>query len=100
MYKQEVPQSGLQSIVPDLAGEWSRAEDRTALSFRLRQGIKWHDGKPFTAKDVVCTGFAHRQGERKAAHQPPKGLVSQPRRGDPKYRVRRDVSFKAGSAGT
>jgi len=32
-------------------------EDKTALSFRLRQGVKWHDGKPFTAKDVV---FAYR----------------------------------------
>ena len=25
------------------------------LTFRLRQGVKWHDGKPFTAKDVKCT---------------------------------------------
>ena len=55
MYKQDVPQSGLQSIVPDLASEWSWDEGRTALRFRLRQGVKWHDGKPFTAKDVVCT---------------------------------------------
>jgi peptide/nickel transport system substrate-binding protein len=55
MYKQDVPQSGLQSIVSDLAREWSWDEDRTQLTFRLRQGIKWHDGKPFTAKDVVCT---------------------------------------------
>src|SRR5499427_3665433 len=55
MYKQDVPQSGLQSIVPDLATEWSWDEDRTQLTFRLRPGVKWHDGKPFTAKDVVCT---------------------------------------------
>src|SRR5499427_1508462 len=55
MYKQDVPQSGLQSIVPDLASEWSWDEDRTQLTFRLRKGVKWHDGKPFTAKDVVCT---------------------------------------------
>src|SRR5712691_12436217 len=55
MYKQDVPQSGLQSIVPDLATEWSWAEDKTQLTFRLRQGVKWHDGKPFTAKDVQCT---------------------------------------------
>ena len=25
------------------------------LTFQLRQGVKWHDGKPFTAKDVKCT---------------------------------------------
>jgi peptide/nickel transport system substrate-binding protein len=55
MYKQDVPQSGLQSIVPDLASDWSWEEDKTQLTFRLRQGIQWHDGKPFTAKDVVCT---------------------------------------------
>ena len=55
MYKQDVPQSGLQSIVPDLASQWSWDEDKTHLTFRLREGVKWHDGKPFTAKDVVCT---------------------------------------------
>jgi peptide/nickel transport system substrate-binding protein len=55
MYKQDVPQSGLQSIVTDLASEWSWDEDKTQLTFRLREGITWHDGKPFTAKDVLCT---------------------------------------------
>ena len=55
MYKQDVPQSGMQSIMPDLASEWSWDEDKTHLTFRLREGIKWHDGKPFTAKDVLCT---------------------------------------------
>ena len=55
MYKQDVPQSGLQSIVTDLASEWSWDEDKAQLTFQLREGIKWHDGKPFTAKDVLCT---------------------------------------------
>ena len=55
MYKQDVPFSSLDSIVPDLATEWSWEEDRTALTFKLRQGVKWHDGKPFTANDVKCT---------------------------------------------
>ena len=55
LFKQDVPQSGLQSIVPDLATEWSWAEDKTDLTFKLRQGVKWHDGKPFTARDVKCT---------------------------------------------
>jgi peptide/nickel transport system substrate-binding protein len=27
----------------------------TELTFPLRQAIRWHDGKPFTAKDVKCT---------------------------------------------
>src|SRR5216684_827849 len=55
MYKQDVPQTSLGSIVPDLAIGWSWNEDGTQLTFPLREGVKWHDGKPFTAKDVKCT---------------------------------------------
>ena len=55
MYQQDVPFASLQSIVPDLASEWSWDEEKTALNFKLRLGVKWHDGKPFTARDVKCT---------------------------------------------
>src|SRR6266853_2312674 len=55
LYKQDVPQSGMQSIVPDLASEWSWDEDKAQLTFRLRECVNWHDGKPFTVKDVKCT---------------------------------------------
>jgi peptide/nickel transport system substrate-binding protein len=55
LFDQHVPQNSLQSIVPDLATDWSWDEDRAALTFHLRQGVKWHDGKPFTAADVKCT---------------------------------------------
>jgi peptide/nickel transport system substrate-binding protein len=55
MYRQDVPQNSLQSIVPDLATSWSWNEDGTELTFPLRQGVTWHDGKPFTAADVKCT---------------------------------------------
>ena len=34
---------------------WAWNEEGTELTFPLRQGIKWHDGKPFTAADVKCT---------------------------------------------
>jgi peptide/nickel transport system substrate-binding protein len=55
MFDQHVRQNRLQSIVPDLATGWSWSEDGTELTFSLRQGVKWHDGQPFTAKDIQCT---------------------------------------------
>src|SRR5437763_5886744 len=55
MYDQHVAQNSLQSIVPDLATKWEWSEDGKELTFPLRQGVKWHDGKPFTAADVKCT---------------------------------------------
>src|SRR5437867_22762 len=55
MYDQNVARNSLQSIVPDLATGWTWSDDGKRLAFKLRQGVKWHDGKPFTAKDVACT---------------------------------------------
>src|SRR5947209_962409 len=42
-------------IVPDLATKWSWNADLTELTFQVRRGVSWHDGKPFTAADVKCT---------------------------------------------
>src|SRR5712691_13557219 len=55
VFDQHVAQNSVGSIVPDLATGWTWGEDGTQLSFPLRQGVKWHDGKPFTAADVKCT---------------------------------------------
>jgi len=41
-------------IIPDLAKSW-RFEDNKTLIFKLKKNIKWSDGKPFSAKDVVFT---------------------------------------------
>ncbi|MFM9942950.1 MAG: ABC transporter substrate-binding protein [Hyphomicrobiaceae bacterium] len=46
---------GLDTIVPDLAKSWAWDDSRTKITFKLNEGVSWHDGKPFTAKDVVCT---------------------------------------------
>ena len=55
IFKQDEPQNTPDSIVPELATGWTWSEDGTELTFPLHQGVKWHDGKPFTAADVKCT---------------------------------------------
>ena len=55
LFDQHVKQNNPDAIVPELATSWSWSEDGTELTFPLRQGVKWHDGRPFTARDVKCT---------------------------------------------
>lgn len=43
-----------QTLVPGLAESWKPIDD-TTWEFKLRKGVKWHDGSPFTADDVVFT---------------------------------------------
>src|SRR3954468_18160966 len=45
----------IDTVIPDLAESWWWDATNTRLTFKLRQGVKWHDGKPFTARDVQCT---------------------------------------------
>ena len=40
---------------PWLATEWKSAEDGKSITFTLRDGVKWSDGKPFVADDVAYT---------------------------------------------
>jgi len=49
------PHESLDTVIGDLAESWSWDSTNTKLTFKLRQGVKWHDGQPFTAKDVQCT---------------------------------------------
>ena len=37
---------------PGLAESWTVSDDRLVYTFKLRDGVKWHDGKPFTSADV------------------------------------------------
>src|SRR5690348_5553790 len=55
LFDQQGAQVSLHSINPGLATSWTWNEDGTELTFQLRQGVKWHDGKPVTAQDVTCT---------------------------------------------
>src|SRR5436853_2541272 len=55
VFDQHKPQNSVDNLTPELATEWSWSEDKKALTFKLRDGVKWHDGKPFTSADVKCT---------------------------------------------
>lgn len=55
LFDQTVRQNGLDGIVPDLAERWSWSADGKQLTFVLRKGVTWHDGKKFSAADVKCT---------------------------------------------
>ena len=55
LYKQDEAHNSAENIQPELAESWAWSADNTALTFKLRQSVRWHDGKPFTAADVKCT---------------------------------------------
>ncbi|MFM9942981.1 MAG: ABC transporter substrate-binding protein [Hyphomicrobiaceae bacterium] len=55
LFDQHAKQNSLESLKPELATSWAWSSDGKALTFQLRQGVRWHDGQPFTAKDVECT---------------------------------------------
>jgi peptide/nickel transport system substrate-binding protein len=41
------------TIIGDLAESWTTSDNGTEITFKLHQGVKWHDGVPFTADDVI-----------------------------------------------
>lgn len=43
------------NIVGDLAESWDISPNDLVITFKLRKGVKWHDGKPFTAADALYT---------------------------------------------
>ena len=49
-----VRQDEQQALKPGLAESW-RALDDVTWEFRLRKGVKWHDGSDFTAEDVIAS---------------------------------------------
>jgi peptide/nickel transport system substrate-binding protein len=43
------------NTAPAMAESWTYSRDCLELTFTLRRDVKWHDGRPFTADDVVFT---------------------------------------------
>ncbi|RRH91156.1 ABC transporter substrate-binding protein [Mesorhizobium tamadayense] len=48
---------GKDGLDPRLALSWEGAADGLSVTFKLRDGVKWHDGKPFTAADVAFSAL-------------------------------------------
>lgn len=67
------------TLVPDLASDWSAAPDGKVWTFNLRPDARWHDGAPVTADDVVFTI----------------GILQDPRYGGPGAASWRDVTVQA-----
>ena len=47
--------NGSNEVVAGLAESWEYDESACTYTFHLRDGVKWHDGEPFTAADVKFT---------------------------------------------
>ncbi|MDQ0471746.1 ABC transporter substrate-binding protein [Labrys wisconsinensis] len=48
---------GKDGLSPRLATAWEGAADGRSITFRLREGVTWHDGKPFTSADVAFSAL-------------------------------------------
>src|SRR4030066_1291676 len=55
VYNGLVKYDGDLNIVGDLAESWDISPDGLTITFKLRRGVRWHDGAPCTAQDVLFT---------------------------------------------
>ncbi|MCX8996014.1 ABC transporter substrate-binding protein [Rhizobiaceae bacterium BDR2-2] len=53
----EASYTGTDGLEPRLATSWEGAEDGRSITFRLREGVTWHDGTPFTSADVAFSAL-------------------------------------------
>ncbi|MDQ7988232.1 MAG: ABC transporter substrate-binding protein [Candidatus Dactylopiibacterium sp.] len=62
-------------VVPNVAESWSLDASATTYTFKLRKGMKWSDGTPFTADDVLFS-MNDLAGNREFSSSPPAAFVS------------------------
>lgn len=48
---------GKDGLAPRLATSWEGSADGLSVTFKLREGVKWHDGTPFTSADVAFSAL-------------------------------------------
>ena len=49
---------GQGGLDPRLATSWEGSDDGLSVTFKLREGVTWHDGKPFTSADVAFSALS------------------------------------------
>lgn len=53
-YDQLVRWDGMaQNVLPNIAESWEAAPDGRSYTFKLREGLRWSDGQPFTTRDIM-----------------------------------------------
>ncbi len=55
VYSRLIKLNNDQAITGDLAKSWDVSDDGLTVTFKLHENVKWHDGTPFTSKDVKFT---------------------------------------------
>jgi peptide/nickel transport system substrate-binding protein len=55
MFDPATPMEGPDTIVGELAETWAWRDGHRTLAFSLREGVRWHDGQPFSSRDVKHT---------------------------------------------
>jgi peptide/nickel transport system substrate-binding protein len=53
----EASYTGADGLEPRLATGWEGSADGLTVTFKLREGVSWHDGQPFTSADVAFSAL-------------------------------------------
>jgi ABC-type transport system substrate-binding protein len=63
--------NGPQQVTPGIASSWDVSEDKLTYTFHLRPGIRWSDGEPLTADDVISSAREHGPEDHFASYDVP-----------------------------
>lgn len=83
------------SLRPALAESWDVSDDATLWSFRLRKGVTFQDGRPFTAQDVLANLRYHTKADSKSVAKPIMAQIAE-MKADGKHGV--TIRLKSGNA--
>jgi peptide/nickel transport system substrate-binding protein len=73
LYEPSRPVESAEHVVGELAESWNWSADGKRLTFKLRRGVTWHDGKPFTSADAKYTlDLVRGAGEKRLKRNPRK----------------------------